>query len=200
VCFGIEIPEPVGDKYSYKLIFNNTGPPSRELDDVPDTTRSNVYQYKSEYVNPLYLLWKKSGFLVIQNFIDNLILRKETGVATATIDAKVYPIKSPEHVKDTVDVELTGNFGPILVLPMILSFLRLTSSLLIEKEKKIREGMKIMGMKNTSFYLSWIITYMIILTVISLLVALGLKIAIFKKSGYFFIFIWFWLFAISLIF
>lgn len=43
VCFGIEIPEPIGDTYSYKLIFNNTGPPSRELDDVPDTTRSNVY-------------------------------------------------------------------------------------------------------------------------------------------------------------
>lgn len=121
-------------------------------------------------------------------------------MSTAAIDAKVYPVRSAEHIKDTVDVDLSGNFGPILVLPMILSFLRLTSSLLTEKEKKIREGMKIMGMKNTSFYLSWIITYLIILTVISLLVALGLKIAIFKKSGYFFLFIWFWLFAISLIF
>jgi len=83
---------------------------------------------------------------------------------------------------------------------MILGFLRLTSKLLVEKEKKIREGMKIMGMRNTSFYLSWIITYFIIMTVISLLVALALKIAIFKKSGYVFMFFWFWLFAISLIF
>lgn len=35
------------------------------------------------------------------------------------------------------------------------------SKMLSEKEKKIREGMKMMGMSNSSFYLSWIITYSI---------------------------------------
>lgn len=87
-----------------------------------------------------------------------------------------------------------------MILPMILSFLRLVQSLLVEKEKKIREGMKIMGMQDSSFYLSWIIQYFITYTLISLLMAAVLKIAIFKKSDYIFLFIWFWLFTISLIF
>ena len=43
--------------------------------------------------------------------------------------------------------------------------------LLIEKEKRIREGMKIMGMSDLSFYLSWILYYLIIYTSISALVA-----------------------------
>jgi len=51
--------------------------------------------------------------------------------------------------------------------------------------------MKIMGMTNTSFYLSWIITYLIILTTISLLVALALKLMAFQKSDFFLIFFWF---------
>lgn len=57
---------------------------------------------------------------------------------------------------------------------MILPFLRMCYGLLIEKEKKIREGMKIMGMKDSSFYLSWIFYYMIIYTFISILVSLVL--------------------------
>jgi len=55
----------------------------------------------------------------------------------------------------------------------------MTQGILDEKEKKIREGMKIMGMKDSSFYLSWIITYLVIYTVISLLIALGLKVTVF---------------------
>jgi len=43
--------------------------------------------------------------------------------------------------------------------------------ILLEKEKKIREGMKIMGMTNTSFYLSWYIDYSIICLITILLVS-----------------------------
>lgn len=33
-----------------------------------------------------------------------------------------------------------------LVLPLIVVFLRMSSTIMTEKEKKIREGMRIMGM------------------------------------------------------
>lgn len=42
-------------------------------------------------------------------------------------------------------------------MPLMIVFLRMTHSIVYEKEKKLREGMKIMGLSNTSFYLSWII-------------------------------------------
>ena len=138
----------------------------------------------------------------LQQYIDNLILKKESGSLLPSIDASIYPTKS------TLSFKVNENnigwwsylLGFFLVLPMILSFVRLTSSLITEKERKIREGMKIMGMMNTSFYLSWIITYLIILTIISLLVALALKLFIIKHSDFFLIFFWFQLFTISLLF
>jgi len=44
--------------------------------------------------------------------------------------------------------------------------------MLTEKEKKIREGMKMMGMSNTSFYLSWIINYAILYFIVAFLMSL----------------------------
>lgn len=65
VCFGVEIPTPLDGKYSYKLLFNNTGPPTHDDDDVPDTTRDKVFKYKTEMKNPLFDLWVESGFLTL---------------------------------------------------------------------------------------------------------------------------------------
>ena len=49
-----------------------------------------------------------------------------------------------------------------------------------EKEKKIREGMSIMGMKDSSFYLSWIAYYLIVYLILALLISLVLKTSVFK--------------------
>jgi len=71
----------------------------------------------------------------------------------------------------------------------------MNSGILTEKEKKIREGMKIMGMQDSSFYLSWITWYMIIYTIISIVVTLILKGTIYKNSNIVLIFVWHWLFS-----
>ena len=62
----------------------------------------------------------------------------------------------------------------------------MTYGLLLEKEKKIKEGMKIMGMDNTSFYLSWILWYMLIYLVAAILITIILKTSIFEKVNFFF--------------
>jgi len=86
------------------------------------------------------------------------------------------------------------------VLPFIVPFMRNVYRLLFEKEKKIREGMKMMGMTNTSFYSSWVITYAIIYAFISLIMTLILKAQIFVKSNFFLIFLVIWFFGVVLIF
>jgi len=94
----------------------------------------------------------------------------------------------------------------------MIIFLRMTYALLYEKEKKLREGMKMMGLNNTSFYLSWIITYFIIYTIISIiatiliskikffLIILLLEVFIFKHTNAGIIFLNYWLFCMVLIF
>jgi ATP-binding cassette subfamily A (ABC1) protein 3 len=65
----------------------------------------------------------------------------------------------------------------------------MTYGLLTEKEKKIKEGMKIMGMKDSSFYFSWVIWYFGIYFIVSILVSLILKGTVFSKSNFFLILI-----------
>lgn len=94
---------------------------------------------------------------------------------------------------------LKGNMATFLVLPLIVVFLRMCSGILTEKEKKIREGMKIMGMRDCPFYLSWITWYMIIYTVISIIITIILKGTVYKNSDPSLIFVWHWLFCMTLI-
>jgi ATP-binding cassette, subfamily A (ABC1), member 3 len=75
---------------------------------------------------------------------------------------------------------LKGNFGSYVVLPLIIVYLRMTYGLLKEKESKIKEGMKIMGMSDFSFFLSWIVWYFSIYFIISILVSIILKVTVFK--------------------
>ena len=80
-------------------------------------------------------------------------------------------MKVPAHKKDELYQILKGKMDTLIVLPLIIVFLRMTYGLLQEKEKKIKEGMKIMGMNDSSFYLSWLIYYEIIYFIISLIVS-----------------------------
>ena len=84
-------------------------------------------------------------------------------------------VRLDEYTKDDFPSYLKGAFGIYLVLPLMIIFLRMTYGLLLEKEKKLREGMKMMGLNNSSFYLSWIITYLIIYLFISVLATILLS-------------------------
>ena len=90
-------------------------------------------------------------------------------------------MKVPAHKKDELYQILKGKMATLIVLPLIIVFLRMTYGLLQEKEKKIKEGMKIMGMNDSSFYLSWLIYYEIIYFIISLIVSYILNASVAKN-------------------
>lgn len=59
-----------------------------------------------------------------------------------------------------------------------------TTKLAEEKESKAREGMKMMGLKNGSYYLSWIIFNIIVVFITSLIVTAIENILIFKMCNF----------------
>jgi ATP-binding cassette subfamily A (ABC1) protein 3 len=98
-------------------------------------------------------------------------LRNATNDKNAKNKAYISSMKIPPYVKDTLATVMKGNLAfyiskliyynlrsylTIIVLPLIIIFLRMSYQILLEKEKKIREGMKIMGMSDSSFYISYI--------------------------------------------
>lgn len=86
----------------------------------------------------------------------------------------------------------------LCLLPLLIVYLRQISSMLTEKEKKIRETMKIMGMKGGIYYLTWFIRYLCVYATIHL-VASGIICKAFPNINFGVIFLTFILFDMVLI-
>ena len=73
----------------------------------------------------------------------------------------------------------------------------LIRSIVAEKETRVREGMRMMGMGEISLFGAWYITYIIIFTAVAVLVVIVTGSNIFGRSDFFLMFLVFWLFGIS---
>ncbi|EAR97153.2 ABC transporter family protein (macronuclear) [Tetrahymena thermophila SB210] len=197
VCMGIYMEQYTNNQYKYRLMFNSS---DYDYIEIPISSLPSILDYYTEQLTQQFLPWRDSGFLQLQTWIDNIILRTASGDPTQKINPIITSMTVEQHRKDDLADTLKGNFSVFVVLPMILGYLRMTYGLLIEKEKKIREGMKIMGMSTASFYISWVLYYLIIFVLTSILVATILKTAIFKHSDWSVLFVWHFLFGISLLF
>ncbi len=73
----------------------------------------------------------------------------------------------------------------------------LIRSIVAEKETRVREGMRMMGMGEISLFAAWYITYIIIFTFVAILVVIVTGSNIFGRSDGFLMFLVFWLFGVS---
>lgn len=62
----------------------------------------------------------------------------------------------------------------------LIPFYYLTSKIAAEKESKAREGMKMMGLTDSTYYLSWLILYSCIATFTSIIITILCAIGVFK--------------------
>ena len=141
--------------------------------------------------------YAKSGFLSLQNFIDNLILQRETSTSSAKIETTVASRTVEAFTNDNIASDLNGQVAMYICLPLLLPYLRFMNGILTEKEKKIREGMKIMGLRNSAFYSAWFITYFIIFTIASVFVS-GALMALFQHASFGLLWAWHWGFCMAL--
>lgn len=90
-----------------------------------------------------------------------------------------------------------GIFALFFLLTFLLPAFRLIRGIVHEKETKIREGMKMMGMGDLSLFLAWYITYGVVFCIIAFGVTIVAGSGIFSGSSPFVIFLFFWLFGLS---
>jgi hypothetical protein len=70
--------------------------------------------------------------------------------------------------------------------------------MVIDKESKARESMKIMGLKDSSYWLSWFVTHLITVTLISSICILILSFNVIVNSNLLLVFLFFWIYGMSL--
>jgi hypothetical protein len=71
----------------------------------------------------------------------------------------------------------------------LIPFYYLTSKIALEKESKAREGMKMMGLNDSTYFLSWFILFSAICVWTSLITATISCLGIFKKLNWFLFFL-----------
>lgn len=85
---------------------------------------------------------------------------------------------------------------PLLMLFMyILPVFTIVSLIVKEKESKARESMRMMGMTDSPYWLSWFAYYTILNTILSLIAWAVLCINVIGFSNPIFVFLWIWLYG-----
>ena len=80
-----------------------------------------------------------------------------------------------------------------------IPFFYITSKIASEKESKSKEGMKMMGLKDSTYYLAWFILFFIISSVTSLIVSLITCLQLFKNLDFFLLFMFFLFYSQTLL-
>lgn len=102
----------------------------------------------------------------------------------------------------------TGNwlvaFRLVIPIYMVMALSQFITYLLIlivgEKEKHIKEGLKIMGLRDSVFWAAWFVIYAIFVTFLTLVsVVLLFTLGVFQYTNYFPVFLLIWLYSLSVI-
>jgi len=80
-------------------------------------------------------------------------------------------------------------------LLFILPVFNMVFFIVKEKEQRVKESMRMMGMSDFPYWMSWFVYYTIINFVTSFLATLTLSINVFPNSNYFYVFLSIWLYG-----
>lgn len=182
--------------WSYTLRANNTELPYTGLAINPFINTYNEISFYQYYTN---------NILTLQYWIDAFIITHPYGNASLPSepsllpDLNFLPFPISPHQSDNFASYLQPVIGLFMVCAFMWPFSRLVRNMVEEKEKKLKEGMKMMGLFNSVFWLSWLITYVILFFVLCILICLLTHFTFMKHSNPLLIFMFLYTFCLSLL-
>lgn len=114
------------------------------------------------------------GFIYLQDMIDNAIIREQTGQDSITgIFTQQFPY--PCYLQDKFTKTISKSLPLFMILAWIFSVAMIVKSIVYEKEKRLKEVMKIMGLGNGVHWLAWFCDAFLIMTLSVILLVMTLK-------------------------
>ena len=74
----------------------------------------------------------------------------------------------------------------------------LTFKIVREKESRVKETMRIMGMSDRSYWMSWFVFYTVVNTIVTTLLMLTLLIKVVRYSSFFYVWLFIWLYGLAI--
>ena len=116
----------------------------------------------------------------------------------ASIISLIKPMRTNEFVKDDFLIAQQGILPIFMIVVFLLPIYRLTSLLTSERAAKTKDMARSMGIRESEYWLSWFLYYLIGMTFVTLVQALMLTYGVFKYSSFPLIFSVLWLYGLSL--
>ena len=183
----------LGSDMSYSIRFSQWTVPSSEKIGLTDS----ILSYRNAAGNDDYIF---SSFVPLQDAVD----RAFASLAAQSYDLLwmaapfVQPFPIPAHATDSFSQGFAAMVPLLMVLSWVYSVALTTKDIVLEKEKRLKEAMKMMGLNAGLHWVGWFLTALVILTVSCILMTIIISTGgIFPQSNGFLLFIVIELFAIS---
>lgn len=195
LCFGINLQRKSETDFSYSLsYFDSTI--RNSISNVPSTLKKSLDPFQIGPDIASYAKWISSGYLYMMKLVNSIILQVITNNQNANINIGVINQKFESFSQDPFANFLGFMLPFFLVIAYICPLCILVFRMVKEKETRAKEGMRIMGMKDSVYFLSYFLQYLIINTVTTFLSSFVLT-RVLKNVSFVFIFGFNWLYGMN---
>ena len=195
ICMGLSLKEDKANhKYDYSLHYFENG----QEDGAQDVPKSLylIDQFQSGPDMTSYQRYQLSGYSYMMKVISDYILSKELNNDTK-INFGIIPMKYKSYRIDPFGT-IVGFLGPFFIIVAYMGHLCIyVYRMVLEKETKAKEGMKIMGLTDGIYFLSYFIQYSVISLIDSAINA-AIFLFIFTRIPYLVFFFTFFLFSLNI--
>jgi len=196
LCVGIVIEGTMGD-YKVKLRYDDTNYKGvqEKKQQVPTTRLDTVNALDHRPDEDSYRLYGISGFTFLQYLISQEIIKVSDPAAALHIG--VLPMKTAAYTNYDFLIGASSMMGMYIVMFFIAPTFRIISMIVQDKELKTREGMKMMGLKDSAYWLSFFVYYLIFFVVLSVIISSICIKFMYTHSSWVITFIYFLLYGIA---
>lgn len=138
-----------------------------------------------------------SGFLTLQKEVDTFIFAQYSG-SQAEVAASIGMMPTSSYETDNFQFIISSTLGIFYMLSFIYPVSRIVRALVMEKELRIKEGMKMMGLTDTVYNLHWFIVTFVQMTLVSILITLVTGSSVFEYSNKIYVFFYFEIFGLTI--
>jgi hypothetical protein len=184
----------VGNTWNYVIRGNTTqGGASATTLATEESTVNTLQTVYQEDKFPVLMVW---GHHLMQDFVEKWIVEQTTGIKLDR-SYSFQPFPTPPYIFDNFASVISGVLGLFFTIIYMWPVTRLVKGIVEEKQLRIKEGMRMMGLPDSALYCSWFGTYCIIFAITSLLITLVTAASVYEKSNKVYIFLFFFLFSLS---
>uniref|UniRef100_A0A0S7EWI0 ABCAC n=4 Tax=Poeciliopsis prolifica TaxID=188132 RepID=A0A0S7EWI0_9TELE len=157
------------------------------MDNVMRTDRArNPYFVKDNHISASHTMRYNRGFVYLQENIDRAIIETQTGQKVTEPAVQLQPFPYPCFLRDEYLEAISFVFPLLLMIPWVLFVADFVKKLVHERELRLHEYMKMMGVNQLSHFFAWFLECagFLILTIIILTLVLKFGNILPKSNGF----------------